>query len=90
MQDAAEKPDGSIIKITSKCFKQREVHCKAFCAHSLFLKNYVTMAHLYAFVQVFSVLLLKCKFLITCHVILTGIAAVYFPMTCSNAVTVVE
>ena len=44
----------------------------------LIFKNYISMVHSYPFVQACSVVLLKCKFLITCNIILTVTAAVYF------------
>lgn len=44
------------------------------------------MVLMYPFVHACSVVLLKYKFLITCNVIMTVFAAVYFPVICSNAV----
>ena len=92
-QDAAEKPDGSVIKKnTANAPPPNRVKfiAKHFFARSLFLKNYITMVRMYPFRQACSVVLLKCKFLITCSVILTVFAAVCFPVICSNAVIVID
>jgi len=48
------------------------------------------MVRMYPFRQARGVVILKCKFLITCTLILTVFAAVYFPVVCSNAVIVIE
>jgi hypothetical protein len=91
MQDAAEKPVGSAVNITAMFFFNRVKFITKHFVHTVFFfKNYITVICSYPFVQSWSVVLLKCKFLITCNVILTVIVAVYFPVICFSAVIVIE